>query len=419
MIPVALLGLLLVLPSPVGCCDCASGTGIPSQREGARPPAPYKRTGQAPLEFRGPGREAPEPEADELVLGWFGPGDPDHPSGGDFWRGAVLAVESLNAAPGLSVRLVPGWSDSPWRAGATQVTRMVYDDGARAILGAIDGTSAHIAEQVALKARVTLVSSGSTDATVHGARVPWVFSCLPSDAAQAAALVAAVADASPFAVAVAGEHDARAALVELRRALAARRLHPAALLAVEVAQPDLGRAVSHLLESRPEAIVVLGPPTWAARLVGGLRRRGFDGRLVGGPTLALAAFGRAAGTAADGVVVPLLWEPSPAWDTFSRMYENRWGELPDHGAAQSYDAVRLVADAARRAGLNRVRLRDAIRDIPPWTGAAGTVAWDALGRNQRPVGIARWEKGRLKPAGTACPGGDFVIECAGERGGAP
>ncbi len=35
--------------------------------------------------------ETPEPEVDEVVLGWFGPGDPDHPTGGDFWRGALLA----------------------------------------------------------------------------------------------------------------------------------------------------------------------------------------------------------------------------------------------------------------------------------------------------------------------------------------
>ena len=360
-------------------------------------PTPYKTAGRVPLEFPGPGREAPEPAADEIVLGWFGPGDPDHSSGGDYWRGAVLAAEELNATAGLPVRLVPRWSHSPWEAGAAQVTRMVYDDDVRAVLGAVDGPSAHLAEQVALKARVTLVSSGSTDATATRAGVPWMFSCLPTDASQSGALAASLAHAAPFAVAVAAQHDARAALRELERALAARRLQPAAVVALDVSQPDLEEAVTRLLATRPQAVVVLGPPTWAARLVGELRRGGFQGRLVGGAPLALGAFARAAGAAAEGVVVPLLWEPSPAWDAFARAYEKRWGEPPDHGAAQSYDAVRLVAEAARRVGLNRVELRDAVRGLSPWHGAAGVVRWDALGRNERPVGLATWRNGRLHP----------------------
>jgi ABC-type branched-subunit amino acid transport system substrate-binding protein len=79
------------------------------------------------------------------------------------------------------------------------------------------------------------------------------------------------------------------------------------------------------------------------------------------------------------------------------MYENRWGEPPDHAAAQSYDAVRLVTEAVRQVGLNRARIRDAVGDIAPWRGAAGLVRWDALGRNERAVGLATWKKGRLQP----------------------
>ncbi len=71
---------------------------------------PYKPPSQVPLDFRGPGREEPEPDVDEVVLGWFGPGDPAHPEFGDFWRGAVLALEQENAAGGYRgkpFRLVP------------------------------------------------------------------------------------------------------------------------------------------------------------------------------------------------------------------------------------------------------------------------------------------------------------------------
>jgi branched-chain amino acid transport system substrate-binding protein len=340
---------------------------------------------------------------DEVVLGWFGPGDPDHPTGGDFWRGALLALEEVNADGGYRgrpFRLVPGWSTTPWGTGVVQVTKLVYEHGAWAILGAIDGAATHLAEQVALKTRVTLLSTGSTDETANMASVPWMFSCLPSDEAQApllAAALAAAADGGPFVVAAASDHDAHATLVALRRALSARRLTPTSLVEFDPIERDLGPLATRLLDVGPRAAVVLAPPDAAARLVGELRRHGFAGPLIGGPRLALSSFGRAAGERSEGVVVPLLWTPSVEWDSFARMYENRWGEPPDHAATWSYDAVRLIADAVRHTGLNRARIRDAVRGLAPWPGVGGAVRWNALGQNEGPVGLATWTRGRLQP----------------------
>jgi ABC-type branched-subunit amino acid transport system substrate-binding protein len=364
---------------------------------------PYKKAGQAPLDFRGPGREGTDPPVDEVRLGWFGPGDPDHPSGGEFWRGASLAIEELNRDGGYRgkpFRLVPGWSDSPWAAGVVLVTRMAYEQHVWAILGAIDGASAHLAEQVALKAWVPLVTSGSTDGTANLASVPWFFSCLPSDERQAPWIVGALvrsAGSGPFAIATAAEHDAHAALVAVQRELGRRRLTPVTLLEFDVRDPEPGALAARLIGTRARAVLVLAPPGTAGRLVAALRARGFAGAVIGGATLALGAFRRAAGPSAEGVVVPRLWQPSPEWDSFARMYENRLGEPPDYAAGQSYDAVRLTAEAVRRAGLNRARVDDALRALAPWRGVTGLVEWDALGRNERPVGLAVWSAGRLVP----------------------
>jgi branched-chain amino acid transport system substrate-binding protein len=362
---------------------------------------PYKQAGEAPLQFSGPGREGAAPLVDEVRLGWFGPGDPDHPSGGEFWRGASLAVEDVNRGGGYHgkpFRLIPGWSDSPWAAGVVLVTRMAYEQHVWAILGAIDGASAHLAEQVALKAWVPLVTSGSTDGTANLASVPWFFSCLPSDERQAPWIVGALARSAgsgPFAIAAAAEHDAHAALVAVQRELGRRRLTPVTLLEFDVRDPEPGALAARLVGTGARAVLVLAPAGAAGRLVAELRGRGFDGAVIGGATLALEAFRRAAGPSAEGVLVPRLWQPSPEWDSFARMYENRWGEPPDYAAAQSYDAVRLTAEAVGRAGLNRARVDDALRALAPWRGVTGLVEWDALGRNERPVGLAVWRAGRL------------------------
>jgi branched-chain amino acid transport system substrate-binding protein len=366
-------------------------------------PRPYKTEGAAPLEFLGPGRDAPEPEVQDVAIGWFGPSDPDHPDFGDFWRGALLGLAAVNAANGYHgkpFRLVPGWSDSPWAAGVVEVTRMAFRDHVWAVLGGVDGATTHLAEQVALKARFTLLSPGSTDGTANLANVPWMFSLLPSDERQAPVLASAVeeaADGGAFVVAAANDHDSHATLVAWRQALVDRHLIPATLLEFDARSDGPTSLAVRLLEARPRAVVVLAPSRPAADLVVALRRAGFVGSVLGGPALARRVFRREAGEAAEGVVVPRLWEPGPAWDAFAQLYENRWGEPPDDAAGQSFDAVRMVSEAVSRAGLNRPRLADAVRGLAPWSGAAGVVQWDTLGRNRRPVGLARWEGIRLIP----------------------
>ena len=368
------------------------------------PPVPYKPPSQVPLDFRGPGRDEPEPELSEVVLGWFGPGDPAHPEFGDFWRGAVVALEQENAAGGYRgkpFRLLPAWSESPWKAGIADLTRLVYDRHAWAVIGGVDGTTTHLAVQVALKSRFLLLSPGSTDASADHANVPWLFSLPPSDARIALALAEATAKAAAggsVAVVAATDHDSHAALVALRRALGERRIALAALVefAPAPASDDLPSLARSLLRGGPRVVVVLAPSLAAGRLVVAIRAAGYGGTIVGGAPAARTAFGRAAGEAAEGVIAPLLVEPGPAWEAVAQAYAERWGEPPDGAAAHSYDAVRLVAAAVREAGLNRARIRDAVRSLVPGSGVSGRVTWSPLGRNEGPLAIGAWKGGRLQ-----------------------
>jgi branched-chain amino acid transport system substrate-binding protein len=365
---------------------------------------PYKASPQEPLDFRGPGRGEPEPEVDEVVLGWFGPGDPDHPEFGDLWRGAVLALQQEDAAGGCQgkpFRLVPAWSESPWKAGIVDVTRLVHERGAWAVIGGVDGTTTHLAVQIALKSHFLLLSPGSTDVTTDDANVPWLFSLAPSDDRIALVLAEAIgteAAGGPIAIVASTDHDAHAALVALRRALEERRLGPAALVEVAPLEEGLPAIAGRLRSGAPRVVVVLAPSTLAGRLVAAIRASGHQGAVVGGATLGRSAFRRAAGAAAEGVVTPFLAEPGPEWGAFAQVYAERWHEPPDEAAAHAYDAVRLVAAAVRRAGLNRPLIRDAVRALAPWTGASGGVTWNARGRNARAVGLGRWHEGRLVAA---------------------
>jgi branched-chain amino acid transport system substrate-binding protein len=360
---------------------------------GAGPP--YRSPSGEPLDFRGPGRDDPEPDVPEVVLGWFGPGDPGHPEFGEQWSGATLALEQENAAGGYHgrpFRLEAAWSESPWKAGVRDVNRLVYEHGAWAVIGGVDGTTTHLAVQLALKSYFLLLSPGSTDATADHANVPWLFSLPPSDERIAPVLADGVAEASAgaaFAIVSGTDHDSRASLVALRRALAVRRLSPASVVEATAGAPDLPSSVARALEPRPMVLVVLSGAQASAAIVKAARAAGFAGPIVAGPAASRAAFARAAGAASAGVRAPeWIDRNAPRWRAFADAYAVRWHAAPDWAAASGYDAVRIVAAAVRVAGLNRARIRDAVRGLAPYEGAGGVVRWNPIGRNETGVRLA-------------------------------
>ncbi|MGO8753381.1 MAG: ABC transporter substrate-binding protein [Thermoguttaceae bacterium] len=363
-------------------------------------PKPYYDYREHATPYAGPGREAPEPAGvREVLLGYFGPNDPQHAEGGDAWCAAQMAVEEANRDGGYrgkSFRLVPGWSDNPWKAGVVHVTRMAYTDNVWAILGGIDGPSTHLAEQVVAKACLPLVSPGNTDRTANLANVAWMFSCLPSDHVQAPVLADAMVGRighGPFEVLTDEEHDSRCLLAQLRRAFAERRISPRHQYVCRLATDDPAGAVSRVVDAKPAAVVVLAGAQGSARLLRQLRTNGFSGPIFGGPAMGRRRFLEEARDAAEGVLFPLLYDRKAIPGPFADAFEKRFHHEPDFTAAAAYDSVQLTVAAVRKAGLNRARIGDALHAISPWKGACGTIQWDSLGSNIRPIHLGTIHSG--------------------------
>ncbi len=134
-------------------------------------------------------------DLDYIPVGLFGPDDPRHPAGGTVYMGVALAVERANAGlgrDGKPFRLFSRWSDDPWRAGASAVTKLAFEDRIVALVGGIDSATTHLAEQVAAKALFPMVDPVSTDETANAAFVPWIFSWAPGDSLLARAIADAI-----------------------------------------------------------------------------------------------------------------------------------------------------------------------------------------------------------------------------------
>lgn len=347
------------------------------------------------MEYAGPDAEGPDPtDLTEVAIGWFGPSDPDHSPHGDLWTAATLAVEEANEAGGLHglpIRLVPRWSENPWGTGVGQVARMVHEDQVWAILGGVDGPATHLVEQIVAKARLSLVSPVSTDASVNLAGVPWMFSVAPGDHLWAPLIATGLLETigeGSFVLLAATDHDSRLATGEVVEALAALDRVPALRIDLPPDGADLGSAIERFEDSSPSAALVVASAAASATLVRALRQGGFAGSIVGGPQFGRRLFLVQAGEAAEGVSFPLLFDPRGDGceaEKFGQRFRERTGSHPDWAAAHTYDATRLLLESIRRAGLNRAAIRQALVELAPWCGVIGVIEWDSTGQNRRSV----------------------------------
>jgi ABC-type branched-subunit amino acid transport system substrate-binding protein len=133
---------------------------------------PYARVGEDGVDFAGPRRTSDELKAFggpvRIVL--FGP-DADS---------VAATLQSRSAW-----QLLPVLSNQSWGAASTALVHALMDDHALAIL-ALDRSSAHLAEQLALKAFVPVLALAD-DKSLTATNVPWIFR-LPATTSPASAL---------------------------------------------------------------------------------------------------------------------------------------------------------------------------------------------------------------------------------------
>ncbi|MHC4228439.1 MAG: ABC transporter substrate-binding protein, partial [Planctomycetota bacterium] len=352
--------------------------------------------------YAGPGRQnLPPANVKEVLIGYFGPDKPSDPEGDDMYHAACLAIEQANQVGGYNgvpFRLVQGWSDNRWQSGAAEVVRMAYTHKVWAIVGGIDGPSTHVAEQVVAKARLALLSPGSTDKTVNLANVPWMFSCLPGDHLQVPVLaqaIAAHAGKNPFLLVSSVDHDSHLLTVELNKSFVQRRMAPRYHFEFKPGRKDYSRLAEKIVQAEAHTLVLIAAAEESAQLICAVREKGFEGSVFGGPHMGSRSFLEKAGKTAEGVIFPLLYTPGKESGSFEEEFACRSGNRPDYLAAHTYDSVSLLIAAIRKAGLNRPRICDAVRELSPWPGVTGSIRWDSLGGNSRAVGLGTVRAGRV------------------------
>ncbi|MES2178659.1 MAG: ABC transporter substrate-binding protein [Gemmatimonadota bacterium] len=302
--------------------------------------------------------------------------------------GAVLATEFINRNGGIGgVPLVlVNLGDSPTGSAPLALDaaeRLVADPRVLAVVGHSNSSASLAASQVYNSRHVVQIAPTSTTPLFNRAG-PWSFRLVASDEYQAPFIAAAVAAEHPDRVAVVYVNDVygRSLNSLLAHELEKSKIAVVATLPyVETESANQSDLVSSLAKYRPTLLVWLGRSAYfdditapLGKALPGLRVLASDG--FGGRTARLDS------SVLGEVRHVRLVDMNRADTTLQRvrqLYREREKTEINDEAALSYDAVLLLAEAIRRVGPDRARVREWLshvgRDAPAYNGITGPIAF--------------------------------------------
>lgn len=316
-------------------------------------------------------------------------------------QGAEMAIAEANTSGGFAGRpfkLIVRSDDGPWKSGSKKIVQLVFEDDVWAILGSLDGRSAHLAEQIITKGRVVLVSPWATDPTLTQIKIPWFFRCVPDDRQQARALVKEIFQVRLLKrVATVAEetYDAHMAATTFVQIAADAGYSLTHQLSYGATDNDFHDVLNQIDHTDIEGVVLFGQLKSIAKFAQQMRARTMKQAIFGPLSLADDEFLSSTGSALEGAVLiaPGHWRTIQG-KNFRRKFQNIYGNQPNGIAAYAYDGMRLILEAIRRAGLDRKKIRDTLANIDYTYGVTGPIRFDASGNRLGPVYLIEIIKGQ-------------------------
>ncbi len=406
---------------------------------------PYKDLFRERTQFRGPGRELPEPKGLEKVsIGFIGPlEDQDNPVvppgfrsavahsadavyGRRMLRAATLAVQEANAQGGyrgIPFQIVPRTDLVLWGQTSNELVRFDEENHVWAVLSGFNSNHNHVLSRATLKIEIPILTAGATDPTLVEHSLPWFVRNIQDDRQQAHVLLREIYFVRGFertALLRSSDRDGRTGVD--RFLSGARRLgHPVVLeQRFDPGDTDFKDQLERIREMDPEALVLWGNAAEAARIVRQARESGMTLPIFGFDRMSGEDFLDAAGKAAEGIVTVATLNPDrddPIWKGFRERYQTRYGEDPDTFAAHAYDGMNLLIAAVREAGLNRARIRDYLFGLKSYRGVSGEALFDTNMSNVAPLWVGIVQNGHFRYS--VAPAWDETGESRSARSGAP
>ena len=382
---------------------------------------PYRRftkpyfdwfTREDTLEYHGAADQRPNGnpvQLPEIPIGFMSPveNNPESVFGLPELHGAQLALEQANARGGYkgkSFALKIHNESALWGASSAELVKMLFNENCWAMLGCVDGQNCHIALRTTLKLEVPIVDVGTTDPTVTETRIPWLLHNFPDDRQQGYTLADYVfknLKLKRIGVLRTQTRYARIGVAKFNDEARRMGRQPVLEVKFERGDKDFSNQLRMLRDAKLEGVVIWGEAAEAGLILKQMREMGMKQPVFGSSRLAYPQLLALAGPAAEGLVVTSPLNPDrtdPQWLAFCDAYRQKFHEDPIDYAAYAYDGMNILLAAISKAGLNRGRIMDALRDyqMKTYQGVTGTIYFDHTLNNLAPVNLARVKDGKFE-----------------------
>jgi ABC-type branched-subunit amino acid transport system substrate-binding protein len=369
------------------------------------------------LAYYGAARERVDKEMEQsktVNIGFLGPlqNNPESPFGLAMLHGTQLAVEQANARGGYHpagpaepkpYELKVHDDAAQWGASSTEAVKMVFDEHVVGVLGSVDGASTHIMLRISLKLEFPIIDTATTDPTVTETRIQWLLHSFPDDRQQGYALASVVFKERKLKRIGIIRTQARYARIGVEKFFdEAKRLGHVPVLEVkfERGDRDFSTQLRMLQNTRVDGVVIWGEVPEAALILKQMRAMGMKQPVFGSSRLCYPQLIESAGPAAEGLVTTAAMNPArdnAKWLEFQKDYRAKFNEEPDAYAAYAFDGINLLIAAVEKAGLNRGRIMDALREHQghDYEGVAGRAKFDYTLNNIAPLIMTRVEDGKF------------------------
>jgi len=326
-------------------------------------------------------------KSDDIVVGHFASLTGQNATFGQSTdNGIKLAIEEQNAAGGINekkIRLVTIDDAGKASEASIAVTRLINDEGAKAILGEVASGLSLVGGPIAQEAGVPMISPSSTNPEVTRAgdmvfRVcfldtfqGYVAAKFAQDNLKATKAAILYDQAEPYSTGLAA--DFKKTFVEKGGSIVLEQAYTGGNL-------EVSAQLQSIKGSGAEVIFLPGYYGAVGTIIRQAREAGITAPFLGGDGWDSAELAKIAGPAINGNYYVNHYsheEERPEVQSFVKKYKEKYGEVPDGLAALGYDAARVLFDAMARApSLDGKELRDAIAATKDFKGVTGTFSID-------------------------------------------
>jgi branched-chain amino acid transport system substrate-binding protein len=328
-------------------------------------------------------------------------------------QGAQLAAEEINASGGVlgkKIRLIVEDDQGRAQEAASVVTKLVTGDNVIAVIGENSSNQSLAAAPICQAAKVPMISPSSTnpDVTKKG---DYIFRVCFTDPYQGKALATFVRNNLKLETAAILKDNKNDYSVGLARFFKESFEQLGGRVIEEKdyggGDNDFRPQLTAIRQAKPQMVFIPGFYTDVGQIAIQARDLGITQPLVGGDGWDSPTVIEIGGKAVEGCYFSdhyFVGEPRPAVQKFVAEINRRTGKNPDANSALGYDALRIFADAATRAGsLDRTAIRDRIAATKDFQGVSGVITMGPTRDPIKPVAMIKIVGGKTEFAGWIQP----------------